>query len=77
MTIYKVISLFLILTLIINISSHAQKNYEKNPHVKIEQKIENGKYIIDYTFKDQWEEFRTFHFEFNVDQTKKKIKQLY
>jgi len=43
--------------------------YTKNPHVQIQSKIENKYYVIDYTFKDQWDEINNIEIKFPVENT--------
>lgn len=59
------------------------KEYAKNKHVKLSCEIVSGKYILNYSFKDDIEKLRTFTLMMPVDKTIKDIskfgvpKQLY
>lgn len=71
----KHILIIFVIALLIPLYLNAQKNYAKNSHIKYNKRVENGKYIINYTFKDHWNKLRNIHLEFDKEKTDRMIKQ--
>lgn len=68
-----IIIVFVIFVFHYSFGANLPKDYVKNDHVKISNEIITGKYIIHYTFKDNFEKIRTFTITMPVDQTIKDI----
>lgn len=58
------INVFILLAVIFYISGFSQVRYKKNEHVRINTNVENGDYIINYTFRDHCDEIRIFNLKY-------------
>ena len=66
-------SYFTFLLLVFPFYSLAQKTPEKNPYVKYSANQDEENYIIDYTFKDHYNNFQNYQFALPIDYTQSRI----
>ena len=66
----------IILLLLFSIPLFSQKQIASNPWVSYDIKVTDGNYLIDYTFKDHFENLQHFSLSYAVELTNLKINKL-
>ena len=75
-TIGKYSSIILILILLFSIPLFSQKQIASNPWLSYDVQVIDGNYLIDYTFKDHFENLQHFSLSYAVELTNLKINKL-